>query len=251
MVGILFYFISALTGYIKNDLHHQAIKLFRQVNDPSEVMFTLLFNACAQLGTKDALNIVKQVSTSMPVSFRSDHRLTTSLLDAFIKTGDLPSAEKVFAEMNRSAASYGNMMSGYNRSKQPIKTLQLLDQMATDSIEPNHVNYLTVIAALSQLGTASMARRILPTIPQSILREVDVQNSLIDMWVRPPGLSSSIPSFSHLNCRANVAVSTKPNTSSTTSLIQIALHTPPWVCPYSSPVRRLAHILFHQSTPMV
>jgi pentatricopeptide repeat protein len=100
-------------------------------------MVTLLFNACAQQGTEEALNVVRQASEKMPVSFRSNHRLVTSLLDALIKSGDLPGAERVFPNMNRSAVSYGNMMCGYKRSKQPMKTLQLLDRMAKESIEPN------------------------------------------------------------------------------------------------------------------
>ncbi|CAF4706317.1 unnamed protein product, partial [Rotaria magnacalcarata] len=52
----------------------------------------LLFNSCAQLKTKEALDLVKKISKQIPKSFYSNPRLLTSLLDALMKCGDVAHA---------------------------------------------------------------------------------------------------------------------------------------------------------------
>ena len=49
----------------------KAIDLFNQIENPDEIVVILLFNACAQLGTKEALAVVKKVAQEMPKSFHS------------------------------------------------------------------------------------------------------------------------------------------------------------------------------------
>ena len=44
----------------------KAIELFNEIQDPDEVISTLIFNACAQLETSEALLLVKRGSTSLP-----------------------------------------------------------------------------------------------------------------------------------------------------------------------------------------
>jgi hypothetical protein len=67
----------------------KAIDLFNQIATPDEFTITFLFNACAQLGTTDALNLTKKISKEMPKSFYLDHFLLTSLLDVLVKCGDV------------------------------------------------------------------------------------------------------------------------------------------------------------------
>ena len=93
---------SLLEGYVTNHMPAEAIRLFKEIEDPSEVNVILLFNACAQLGTPEALSLVNAVSTNIPKSFFYNPRINASLLDAFIKCKDLESAHKLFATMYRS-----------------------------------------------------------------------------------------------------------------------------------------------------
>ena len=83
------------------------------MKNPDDVSFILLFNACAQLQTKKALDLVKQVSSDMPNSFHSNPRLVTSFLDALIKCGDVEGAEALFHQTKSKHSSlYGAMMKG-------------------------------------------------------------------------------------------------------------------------------------------
>ncbi|CAF3812958.1 unnamed protein product [Rotaria sp. Silwood1] len=63
---------AMMKGYIKNNMSEKAIELFNKIQTPDEVIVTLLFNACAQLETTEALNLVKKISKEIPKSFQSD-----------------------------------------------------------------------------------------------------------------------------------------------------------------------------------
>ena len=103
------------SGYVKNNQANKAIDLFNQIKNPDELNITVLFNACAQLGTDEALNLVKKVSKEIPKSFYSNPRLVTSLLDALMKCGDVQHAQSLFdASTKKDLPMYGAMMNGNN-----------------------------------------------------------------------------------------------------------------------------------------
>ena len=102
-----------LIGYIDNQLINESINLFYEIKNPNDIIFILLFNACAQLETNEALNLVKTVSTKMPTSFYSNPHLLTSLLDALMKCGDVETAEILFNKVKiKEISMYGAMMKG-------------------------------------------------------------------------------------------------------------------------------------------
>ena len=102
-------------GYVKNNMAKQAIDLFNQVKNADEILVNLLFNACAQLGTKEALLIVKQVSKQMPESFYSNTYILSSLLDALMKCEDVAHARSLFdGSNNKTLPMYAVMMKGNN-----------------------------------------------------------------------------------------------------------------------------------------
>ena len=103
------------SGYIKNNQASKATDLFNQIKNPDEVNVILLFNACAQLGTDEALNLTKKVSKEIPKSFYSNPTLLTSLLDALMKCGDVQHAQSLFdASTKKVMQMYGAMMNGNN-----------------------------------------------------------------------------------------------------------------------------------------
>ena len=171
-------------GFIKNHQAGKAIELFKEIKNPDEVGLTLLFHACAQLGTADALHLVNTVSKQMPESFHSNDHLANSLCDALIKCGDCTSAELLHLKMTKTVENYGNLMAGFNKANEPLKTLNLFNQMKTDGIEANSIIYLCVIKALSQLGHFELAHSIIKDVPKSFLLDIYIQTSLIDLWVR-------------------------------------------------------------------
>ena len=91
----------------------KATEVFRRIEEPDEVNTLLLFNACAQLRTKEALDLVKDVASKMPSSFHPHSNLITSLCDALIRCGDVEHAENVFRRSNmKDQGLYSVMMKG-------------------------------------------------------------------------------------------------------------------------------------------
>jgi pentatricopeptide repeat protein len=106
-------FLSLSLGYVKNKEARKAIDLFHKIKNPNEVILLLVFNACAQLQTKEALDLVKEIAINLPNSLDIHPNLMTSLLDALMKCGDVKSAEAVFIRMTKkSVGMYGAMIKG-------------------------------------------------------------------------------------------------------------------------------------------
>ncbi len=108
------YFYS---GYLENNQANKAIELFNEVKNPDEIVVIILLNACAELRTNEALNLVKKVSSTIPKSFHFNPRLLTSLLDALMKCGDIEHAQSLFnASTNKVLSMYGAMIKGKHDS---------------------------------------------------------------------------------------------------------------------------------------
>lgn len=161
----------------------KAIELFHQISNPDDVIIILLFNACAQLGTNQSLNLVKKISLECPKSFQLNPRYLSSLLDAFIKCKDLVNAEKIFSKVNKSLINYGNLINGYKKDNNQRKILGLFEQMINDQIQPDLVICLTVIKALGDIGDCDISKSLIKLIPDHILIDKIIQNALIHMWV--------------------------------------------------------------------
>ena len=126
---------------------------------------------------------MKKVSKTIPEPFHSNSRLFNCLLDALIKCGDCSSAEILYRKMTKSVESYGNLMSGFNKEINPIKTLSLFDEMTKAGMEGTITTYLCVIKALSKFGSYELCESIAERIPESFLSNNQIQTSLLDMWV--------------------------------------------------------------------
>ena len=100
-------------GYIKNHQPHRAIEIFKEIQKPDIIIYTLLCNTCAQLKSDEGLSLIKTIAKDIPKSFYSNPRLQTSLIDAFAKCGDIVSAQTIFnSSTNKNIQIYGAMMNG-------------------------------------------------------------------------------------------------------------------------------------------
>jgi hypothetical protein len=58
-----------MSDYIKNNMPSKATDLFHQIHAADELTFVLLFNACAQLATDQALSVIRMASTKLRPGF--------------------------------------------------------------------------------------------------------------------------------------------------------------------------------------
>jgi hypothetical protein len=72
-----------------------------------------MFQACAQLETQEALDLIRLLRSKMPTSFYSNPRLLTSLIDALMKCDDVQTAEIFFNKVQvKNIPLYGAMIKG-------------------------------------------------------------------------------------------------------------------------------------------
>lgn len=187
------------SGYIDNSLSNKAIDLFYEISNPDEVNLVVLFNACAHLRSKEALDVAKGVSKEMSTCFYSNVRVCSSLLDALIKCGDTSSAHLLFSQMRKCSVNYGMLMSGLNEENNFDKTLDLYREMKKDGVEADSLNYLHVIKALARIGDYSLSDSVVKQIPSSVLLDYQIQTALIDMWVRSKNDLASSSSFKNIS----------------------------------------------------
>ncbi|CAF4227150.1 unnamed protein product [Adineta steineri] len=135
----------------------------------------------------------------MPKNFQLNSRLVNSLLDAFIKCGDCSSAESLFSKTKKSIINYGNLMNGFNKENNPLKTLDLFNQMKMNSIQGNIIIYLCLIKALAQIGDYSICQSFIKHIPNSFLLDNQIQNALIDMWSKSGSIDKAKETFDKIS----------------------------------------------------
>ncbi|CAF1535813.1 unnamed protein product [Adineta ricciae] len=192
---------AMMKGYIENEMSEKAIDLFKQVEDPHEIILTLLFNACAQLPSQQSLSLVKAVwKKYQNTSLLHDHALT-ALIDAFMKCGDVKGAEAIFDKLpHKVLPMYGAMMKGYLLNKTPNKTLDLYHQTKNmKETQSNFVIYLLAINASAQIAMASQCQAIVDDIPQHLLLNIQICNSLIDMWGKAGCVQKAEEVFANLS----------------------------------------------------
>jgi pentatricopeptide repeat protein len=161
----------------------KAIDLFFQIKNPDRVCFSIFFNACAQLATSESLTLGKQVLSRLPEEYRESTDILYSLSNMFIKCNDLDNAESLFNRLNRDVKCYGSLMKFYQTRNEPEKILNLFQQMKKEEIQANEMIYVLLIDACSAIGHLSLSKSIISQIPKSLLNNLWIKNSSIDMWV--------------------------------------------------------------------
>jgi pentatricopeptide repeat protein len=161
----------------------KAIDLFSQIKNPNLICFSILFNACAELATSQSLTLGKQVLSHLPEEYRESDGILYSLSNMFIKCNDLSNAESLFERLNRNVKSYGSLMKLYQTRNEPEKILNLFQRMKKEEIQADQIIYVLLIDACSALGDLSLSKSIISQIPKSLLNDLQIQSSSIDMWV--------------------------------------------------------------------
>lgn len=195
---------ALLCMYAKCGLNGDAVRVFEDIEDPNEVTFTTMMCGLAQTNkVKEALELFrlmlrrkkegrirvdsvslstilgvcakggsegKQVHTLlMKLGFERDLHLSNSLLDMYVKNGDMDSAEKVFDDLGekRSVVSWNIMIAGYGNMCDSEKAVECLERMqCRDGYEPDDVTYINMLAACVRSGDVVTGRRIFDRMPR-------------------------------------------------------------------------------------
>ncbi|CAF0731778.1 unnamed protein product [Adineta steineri] len=175
---------SMMKGYTENKEYDKVLDLFEQMPlKPDHIIGVLVFNASAQLLHDRAKQIGRQLLYQVPKHFHSDTVVLTSVIDMLMKFNDVTTAEHYFKMIKKKdVVAYSVLMNGYNINNEPLKCLQLLDEIKQHNLIPDEVVWIILIGACAQLSIRSKCQLIFDQIPSHLINKKYIQNSLIHMW---------------------------------------------------------------------
>ncbi|KAJ0256444.1 putative pentatricopeptide repeat-containing protein [Hirschfeldia incana] len=156
---------AMIAGYVENEKAVQAIEMFRRMEEErielDEVIVTVALSACADLGAVQMGEGIYSRLIKRKRRFGMDLTLRNSLLNMYVKAGDVEKARRVFDEtMRKDVTSYTSMIVGYALNGQAEESLELFKKMSQDlSVSPNDVTFIGVLMACSHGGLVEEGER--------------------------------------------------------------------------------------------
>ncbi|WRX08837.1 Pentatricopeptide repeat - like 10 [Theobroma cacao] len=89
--------------------------------------------------------------------FDGDLFLSNSLINVYVRAGDLTSARKLFDEMpERNSVTWACLISGYNQNGMPNEACEAFKEMLCTSFWPTHYAFGSVLRACQELGSCGL-----------------------------------------------------------------------------------------------
>ena len=175
-------------GYIVNDQAKEAINLFQRTTNPDDILHIILFNACAQIASKEILPMMENISENIPKSFYRNEQMLNSTIDAFMKCHSVQRAESIFNETkNPSREMINVMMKGYIVNHQAKKAIDFFKRAK----DPDAILYNLFFNACAQVGS----KEILPVIeniwkklPEQFHRNKYILTSIMSAFMKSNGV---------------------------------------------------------------
>ncbi|CAF1120001.1 unnamed protein product [Rotaria sordida] len=177
---------AIMKGYVRNQMPEKALDLFEQIElDLNNVVYTIVFAACAELANDRAMKIGKKLLNKIPKNFRNDNVVLTSAIHMLMKFGDIQNAEIIFQSIkNKNIITYGAMMKGYVENEMAEKALDLFEQM---ELHLNNVAYNILFNACAEVANdraMKIGKKLLDEMPENLRNDNVVLNSVIHMLIR-------------------------------------------------------------------
>ncbi|CAF0973415.1 unnamed protein product [Rotaria sordida] len=177
---------AIMKGYVRNQMPEKALDLFEQIElDLNNVVYTIVFAACAELANDRAMKIGKKLLNKIPKNFRNDNVVLTSAIHMLMKFGDIQNAEIIFQSIkNKNIITYGAMMKGYVENKMAEKALDLFEQM---ELNLNNVAYNILFNTCAEVANdraMKIGKKLLDEMPENLRNDNVVLNSVIHMLIK-------------------------------------------------------------------
>lgn len=145
-----------VSGYSQNGHAHEALCLFHEMLDSSElkldvVIAASVLNACAQLGSLNYGEMIHGYATQIGLVIQLE--VETSLIDMYAKCGCLNSAQRVFdGILYPNIITWSALISGYGCHGFGSRALDLFLRMKGGGFVPDETAFLGVLSACSHSG---------------------------------------------------------------------------------------------------
>ncbi|XP_004149535.1 pentatricopeptide repeat-containing protein At4g02750 [Cucumis sativus] len=146
---------SLITGYVQNGLYFEALNCFilmkQQGEKPDQTTIVCCLRASANLA---ALNVGVQLHhLTIKTGFGNDLFVKNAILTMYAKSGRVPEAENVFAEIkNKDVVSWNSLIAGYALNGCGKEAVELFEVMPLRGIIPDEVTFTGLLSACNHGG---------------------------------------------------------------------------------------------------
>ncbi|CAF1159522.1 unnamed protein product [Adineta steineri] len=192
---------AMMKGYVENNMNEKVLDLFEQIPlSINNVIYTIIFNACAQLCNDRARQIGRKLLDEMPKKFIQNNYIYSSAIDMLMRFGDVQRAEDLFKMIEKKdSISYGIMINGCNINNEPLKSLELFEEMKESDINVDVTVLIKIIGACARIGMLSICQSVVAQIPLDLYKNRWICNSLIDMWGKAGSIKNAQEIFESID----------------------------------------------------
>ncbi|CAN6208433.1 unnamed protein product [Urochloa humidicola] len=202
---------SMIAGYAENNMGDDALMLFKQMRlqgaspDSTSVVNALSASVC--LG--DLLIGKSFHSYAVKRAFLSNVYVNTALLNLYSKCADLPSARRVFDEMNnRNSVTWCAMIGGYGMQGDSAGSIDLFNEMLKDGVHPNDVAFTSILSTCSHTGMVTAGKKYFDSMAQhfNITPSMKHYACMVDVLARAGNLEQALEFIDKMPMQADVSV---------------------------------------------
>ncbi|KAG1369730.1 putative Pentatricopeptide repeat-containing protein [Cocos nucifera] len=146
---------SMVAGYVQNDLHEEALRLFHKAQligvELTQYTLSAILSACASLAA--TIEGTQLHAISIRSGLNTDVFVATALIDVYSRCGCVEEAYLVFAYMeDKNIVLWNAMIAGFSRHVRFHEAMILFEKMQQLGMHPNEVTYISVLSACGHVG---------------------------------------------------------------------------------------------------
>ncbi|CAH8387525.1 unnamed protein product [Eruca vesicaria subsp. sativa] len=178
---------SMIAGFVKNGLCEEGLGVFNKMRGSSvlgnEVTYGTLVTACGKLGVLHQGKWLHGCLIKSGIEMGSC--LVTSLLDMYVKCGDVSNARRVFDDYSHvDLVMWTAMIVGYTHNGSANEALSLFQRMKEVGIKPNCVTVASVLSGCGLVGNLELGRLVHGLSIKAGLWDTNVANALVHMYAK-------------------------------------------------------------------
>ena len=178
---------TMIFGYGKIGLEEKCIKLFREMQrigiELDSNSLVSMVSSCSQLGETylgRSLHcyIIKH-------SMDENVMVVSSLIDLYVKSGNLNIAWKIFCGTQRDIITWNTLISSYTNSGHYAEAVALFEKMILENLKPNLATLVILLSACSHLASLEKGERVHLYIKEKGIEfNISLATALVDMYAK-------------------------------------------------------------------
>ncbi|KAF5187160.1 Pentatricopeptide repeat-containing protein [Thalictrum thalictroides] len=181
---------AMITGYVQGGKPIQALEVFQQMKSkstdlPTATTIVAVLSACADIG---ALDLGRSIHGYIEKNnLYSDATMNNALMDMYVKSGSLATAEKIFKEIDiKDKFSWTTMISGFAVHGCGSDAVQVFSDMLRSGVDPNEVTFVALLSACSHAGLIDEGSKWFDIMSKVYLLEQKIEHygCMVDLFGR-------------------------------------------------------------------